>query len=105
MKNKFLAAAAISCPLFAGGMVWAWQSIDREPALTEAVLASRDHSNLVSAINNMCSPDNPVVVADAGRSGMVLAALGAPYSSRHRESGRTETYVKANNVPDVRREL
>jgi hypothetical protein len=80
MKNMFLAAAAISCPLFAGGMVWAWQSIDREPALTEAVLANRDHISLVSAINNMCSPDNPVVVADAGRSGMVLAALGTPYS-------------------------
>jgi hypothetical protein len=86
-KNMFLAAAAISCPLFVGGMMWAWQSIDSEPVLTETVLANRDHNNLVSTINNMCTPDNPVVMADAGRSGMVLASLGAPYT---RDMGRAD---------------
>ncbi len=88
MKNMFLAAAAFSCPILFGGMMWAWQSTDSEPILTEAVLATRDHSNLVSTINSMCSPDNPIVVADAGNSGMVLAALRTPVA---RDVGRADT--------------
>jgi hypothetical protein len=61
-------------------MVWAWETIDHEPVLTEAVLANRDHNSLVSAINSMCSLDNPVVLADADNSGMALAGFRAPFA-------------------------
>jgi hypothetical protein len=88
MKNMFLAAAAVSCPMFAGGMVWAWQATDHEPVLTETVLANRDHSNLVSTINDMCSPGDPVALADAHSSGVVLAGLHAPFA---RDVGRSST--------------
>jgi len=86
MKNLFLAAAALSGPIFLGGTLWAWQSSDTEPMLTETVLAKRDHNSLLLAINKMCGVNDSVLVADAGSSAMALSGLRPP-SSRYAGTG------------------
>jgi fluoride ion exporter CrcB/FEX len=76
MKRWFLAGIA-ACSILVGGTVWVWQSLNRQPMLTETVLAMRDHVSLLAAINDMCVVDKPAV-ANPDNSLMVLASVRAP---------------------------
>jgi hypothetical protein len=76
MRRWSLAAIA-ACSILVVGAVWVWQNLNRQPMLTETVLAMRDHVSLLAAINDMCVTDKPAV-ANPDNSLMVLASVRAP---------------------------
>jgi hypothetical protein len=94
--KRTVSAGIIICLVLAGGAVGMAKSHNQpEIALTEAILANRDHLKVLSAIDEMCTGKS----AARNHDGPVTAFnVRAPLGSN--EEVPYPVYAKADDVPD-----